>query len=96
MVTLVYVHMAPDELDQFRFLENCPPTPSLTQSFAPSETQMLMLTLSWGKGRWAVSHKPKLIRRIFDRLKNLTGHHVHTGPFNICALFPWNFEWPGV
>ena len=46
MVTLDYVHMAPDELDQFRFLENCPPTPSLTQRFAPSERQMLMLTLS--------------------------------------------------
>ena len=46
MVILDYVHMAPDELDQFRFLENCPPTTSLTESFAPSETQMLMLTLS--------------------------------------------------
>ena len=47
MVTLVYVHMAPDELDQFRFLENCLPTLFLTQRFAPSETQML--TLSWGR-----------------------------------------------
>ena len=44
MVILDYVHMAPDELDQFRFLENCPPTPSQTQRLAPSETQMLTLS----------------------------------------------------
>ena len=29
---------------QFRFLGNCPPTPALTQHFAPSETQMLTLS----------------------------------------------------
>ena len=28
----------------FRFLGNCPPTPPLTQHFAPSETQMLTLS----------------------------------------------------
>ena len=28
--------------------------------------------------------------RIFDRLKNLTGHFVHTEPFNIFALFTRN------
>lgn len=33
---------------------------------------------------------------IFDWLKILTGHFVHTGPFNICALFTRNFEPPGV
>ena len=27
-----------------------------------------------------------------DRLKNLTGHFVHMGPFNVFALFTWNFE----
>ena len=31
-------------------------------------------------------------RRIFDRLKNLTGHLVRTEPFNIFALFTRNFE----
>ena len=30
--------------------------------------------------------------RIFDRLNKLTGHFVHTGPFNIFALFKRNFE----
>ena len=44
MVILDYVHMATDELDQFRFLENCLPTLFLTQRFAPSETQMLTLS----------------------------------------------------
>ena len=29
--------------DQLRFLGNCPPTPPVTQHFAPSETQMLTL-----------------------------------------------------
>ena len=28
--------------------------------------------------------------RIFDRLKNLIGHLVHTEPFNIFALFTLN------
>ena len=32
----------------------------------------------------------------FDQLKILIGHFVHTGPFNICALFTRNFEPPGV
>ena len=40
-------------LDQFRFLGNCPPTPPLTQHFAPSKQQVLMLTE--GRGRSAVS-----------------------------------------
>lgn len=30
-------------------------------------------------------------RRIFDRLKNLTVHFVHTEPFNIFVLFARNF-----
>lgn len=34
--------------------------------------------------------------RIFDRLYNLTRHFVHTGWFNILALFTRNFELPGV
>ena len=42
-------------LDQFRFVGNCPPTPSLIQHFAPSETQML--TLRYGSGRWAAPQK---------------------------------------
>ena len=45
--------------DQFRFLGNCPPTPPLSQHFALSEKQVLMLDL--GRGRWAASQKPKLI-----------------------------------
>ena len=32
-----------DVSDQFRLLGNCPPTPPLTQHFASTETQMLML-----------------------------------------------------
>ena len=28
--------------------------------------------------------------RIFDRLKNLTGHFVRTEPCNVCALFTRN------
>ena len=32
------------ETDQFRFQGNCPPTPPLTQHFAPTETQMLTLS----------------------------------------------------
>ena len=33
-----------DATDQLRFLGNCPPTPPLTQNFAPSEMQMLTLS----------------------------------------------------
>ena len=36
--------------DQFRFLGNCPPTPPLTQHFAPSETQTLNVELRGGVG----------------------------------------------
>ena len=32
----------------------------------------------------------------FDQLKNFTGHFVHTGRFNIFALFTRNFERLGV
>ena len=42
---------------QFRFLRNCLPTPPLSQHFALSEKQVLIL--SQGRGRWAVSQKPK-------------------------------------
>ena len=34
--------------------------------------------------------------RIFDRLKILTGQFVHTGRFDIFALFTSNFERLGV
>ena len=34
--------------------------------------------------------------QIFDWFKSLTGQVVHTGPLNIWALFPWNFEWLGI
>ena len=34
--------------------------------------------------------------QIFYWLKNLTGHFVHTGPFNIFAIFTWNFEVVGI
>ena len=44
---------------QFRFLGNFPTSPPLAQHFSPRG--MLMLTLSQGRGRWTVSHKPKLI-----------------------------------
>ena len=37
----------------YTFLGNCPPTPPLSQHFALSEKQVLMLT--HGRGRWAVS-----------------------------------------
>ena len=33
---------------------------------------------------------------IFHQLKNFTGHFVHTGRFNIFALFTRNFERLGV
>ena len=35
MVTLDYVHMAPDELDQFRFLEKLPTYPFPNPTFCP-------------------------------------------------------------
>ena len=50
-------------LDQFRFLGNCPPTPPLTQHFALSEKYVIMLT--WERGRWKVSQKPKMTQTIF-------------------------------
>ena len=34
--------------------------------------------------------------QIFNWFKSLTGQVVHTGPLNIWALFPWNFEWLGI
>ena len=34
--------------------------------------------------------------QIFYWLKNLTGHFVHTGPFNIFAMFTHNFEEVGI
>ena len=40
--------------------------------------------------------KPHQTGRIFDRLKNLTVHFVHTGPFKIFAFFTRNFERLGV
>ena len=49
----IRVHVTGPYLDQFRFLGNCPPTPPLTQHFAPSKKQVLMLTE--GRGRSAVS-----------------------------------------
>ena len=35
--------LANDLLDQFRVLENCPPTPPLSQHFALSEKKVIML-----------------------------------------------------
>ena len=49
---------------QFRFLRNCLPTPPLSQHFALSEKQVLML--SQGRGRWAVSQKPKFNQTQFS------------------------------
>ena len=68
--------------DQFRFLGNCPPTPSLTQHFAPSETYML--TLSQGSGRWAVSQKPKLI--LVPTQQNGNGSTLLQSTFLTCLL----------
>ena len=48
--------------DQFRFLENCPPTHLLSHYFALSEKWVLMF--SYGRGRWAVSQKSKLILKM--------------------------------
>ena len=39
-----------------------------------------------------ISFQAAFKRRIFGRPKNLTGHFVHREPFNIFALFKWNFE----
>ena len=47
------------KLDYLGFWGNCPPTPPLSQHFALSEKQVI--TLALGRGRWAVSQKPKLI-----------------------------------
>ena len=42
MVVAFYQHWFLKRISgQFRFLGNCPPTPALTQHFAPSETKML-------------------------------------------------------
>ena len=43
------------ETPDYTFLGNCPPSPPLSQHFALSEKQVLMLT--YGRGRWAVSQK---------------------------------------
>ena len=48
-----------DAIHQLRFLGNCPPTPPLTQNFAPSEMQML--SLSSGRGMWAVSQRTIIV-----------------------------------
>ena len=45
------------ETDHYTFLENCPPTPPLSQHFALSEKLML----AYGRGRWAVSYKRVMI-----------------------------------
>lgn len=52
---------------------NCSPTPPLTQDFAPSETQML--TLSLGRGRWAVSLNWPILRGV-----TYTMYHVVPQP----------------
>ena len=49
-------------IGQFSFLGNCPPTHPLSQHYALSGKLVLML--AQGRGRWAVSHKAKLIRSI--------------------------------
>lgn len=40
----------------------------------------------------SLRHRSQVTERIFDRLKNSTGHVVYRGPFNIFALFKRNFE----
>ena len=48
--------------DQVRYLGNCPATPLLSQHFALSGKWVLML--AWGRGRWTVSQKLKLIWKV--------------------------------
>ena len=72
--------------DQFRFLGNCPPTPPLSQHL-----HLLFIwgkMLSKGRGRWAVSQKPKLIRNCYLRAKRTT-IKIHQNFFlfySFCAL----------
>ena len=83
--------------NQFRFLGNCPPisTPSLNHHFSLSEKEVLILV--YGRGRWAVSQKPKLIRKKkvvkFNRIPRQTGNIKVT--FNLCLQlcisFPQSF-----
>ena len=73
-------------LDQFRFLGNCLPTPPLGQHL-----HLLFIwgkMLSKGRGRWAVSQKPKLIRNCYLRAKRTT-IKIHQNFFlfySFCAL----------
>ena len=72
--------------DQFRFLGNCPPTPPLSQHL-----HLLFIwgkMLSRGRGRWAVSQKPKLICNCYLRAKRTT-IKIHQNFFlfySFCAL----------
>ena len=72
--------------DQFRFLGNCPPTPPLRQHL-----HLLFIwgkMLSRGRGRWAVSQKPKLICNCYLRAKRTT-IKIHQNFFlfySFCAL----------
>ena len=72
--------------DQFRFLGNCPPTPPLSQHL-----HLLFIwgkMLSRGRGRWAVSQKPKWIRNCYLRAKRTT-IKIHQNFFlfySFCAL----------
>ena len=72
--------------DQFRFLGNCPPIPPLSQHL-----HLLFIwgkMLSRGRGRWAVSQKPKWIRNCYLRAKRTT-IKIHQNFFlfySFCAL----------
>lgn len=42
--------------------------------------------------QWCLKYVHTATERIIDRLKNLTGHFVLSGPFNTFALFASNFD----
>ena len=52
-------------MDHFTFLGNCPPTPTLSQHFALSEKEVLMLAYGRGTCMWAVSQKCLMIQHYF-------------------------------
>ena len=56
-------HELLEDLDQYQYLGNCPPTPPLTQQ--QSIDNMLGLMLGQGRGRWVVAQILILIRRFY-------------------------------
>ena len=59
---------AKDKTDQYRYLGNCPPTPSLTQQQSIDNKLRLMS----GRGRWAVAQILILIRQNDNRPQKST------------------------